>query len=483
MNRYSLATLESELSKKKYIPICIDSRNAEKGCVFVALPGSSVDGGLFIPDAVSRGASYVVCRYNEVEHCGSAIAIVVDDPRYTLGRLARIVYNTEDLSMPVIGVTGTNGKTTITYLLEYLFRTKGKRTGVIGTIAYRWPGFSKEAPLTTPQCLELHAMLAQMQLHKTDIAFMEVSSHALDQQRIAGINFKGVIFTNLTQDHLDYHKDMKDYFYAKARLFFEYPSNNKIMVASMDNSWGKKLAKIIPGIIGFGLKNKPKQVSKYVFGKILSSSRDGLHLQMSFRDKSWELHTPLVGAHNAENLLAVQAISLQLGMSPDDFHCFETFTGVPGRLERIVNKKQLDIFVDYAHTPDALVNVLSALREAGFKRIITVFGCGGNRDKAKRPLMGKAVAKLSDVAVLTSDNPRNEDPESIIADVLPGLKKAKQVITEPNREKAIRQAITILSHGDVLLVAGKGHECTQQIGFIKYPFSDQTVIRKILECD
>lgn len=482
MNRYPLKALESEL-EKKHMPICIDSRKVEKGCVFVALPGSSVDGGLFIPDAVSRGAAYVVCRQNEVEYCGSAIPIVVDDPRYTLGKLARIFYDTGNLSMPIIGVTGTNGKTTITYLLEYLFRTKGNRTGVIGTIAYRWPGFSKEAPLTTPQCLDLHAMLAQMQVDKTEIVFMEVSSHALDQRRIAGISFKGVIFTNLTQDHLDYHKDMKEYFHAKARLFFEYPSKNKVMVASMDSQWGRKLAKLVPEIIGFGFKNKPTQVSNYLFGKILSSSRAGLHLQMSFKDKVWELCTPLVGAHNAENLLAVQAISLQLGLTPEDFYCFEKFTGVPGRLERIVNKKQLDIFVDYAHTPDALINVLSALRNVGFKRIITVFGCGGNRDKAKRPLMGKAVAKLSDVAVLTSDNPRNEDPELIMADVLPGLKKAKQIITEPDREKAIRQALELLSPGDALLVAGKGHECTQQIGFMKYPFSDQSVIRKILGCD
>ena len=320
MNRYPLKALESEL-EKKHMLICIDSRKVEKGCVFVALPGSSVDGGLFIPDAVSRGAAYIVCRHNEVEYCGSAIPIVVDDPRYTLGRLARIFYNTGNLSMPIIGVTGTNGKTTITYLLEYLFRAKGNRTGVIGTIAYRWPGFSKEAPLTTPQCLDLHAMLAQMQVDKTEIVFMEVSSHALDQRRIAGISFKGVIFTNLTQDHLDYHKDMKEYFHAKARLFFEYPSKNKIMVASMDNQWGRKLAKLVPEIIGFGFKNKPTQVSNYLFGKILSSSRAGLHLQMSFKDKVWELCTPLVGVHNAENLLAVQAISLQLGLAPEDFCC------------------------------------------------------------------------------------------------------------------------------------------------------------------
>lgn len=482
MGRYSITALEAELLEKK-IPIHIDSRKAEKGCIFVALPGSSVDARMFIPDAVSRGAAYVVCRAENEDYCGSAAAVIVDDPRYVLGKLARIVYNTKNLSIPIIGVTGTNGKTTTTYLLEYLFREKGKKTGVIGTIAYRWPGYYKDASLTTPQCLDLHSMLSQMQADKTDIAFMEVSSHALAQQRIAGISFSGVVFTNLTQDHLDYHKDMREYFYVKARLFFEYPSNDKVMAASMDNAWGRKLAKIVPELVGFGFKKKPRCVSRYLFGKILSSSTTGLHLQMKFEDQEWKIRTPLVGMHNAENLLAVQAISLQLGVSPDEFSCFEKFTGVPGRLERIPNKKQLDIFVDYAHTPDALINVLLALRGVNFRRIITVFGCGGNRDRTKRPLMGQAVAKFSDVAVLTSDNPRNEDPEAIIADVLPGLRGAKQVIIEPDREQAIQKAISILHPGEVLLVAGKGHESTQQIGSIKYPFSDQTVIRKILGCD
>ena len=203
---------------------------------------------------------------------------------------------------------------------------------------------------------------------------------------------------------------------------------------------------------------------------------------MCIRDRTWELHSPLVGRFNAENLLAVQALALGFDLTPADFQCFETFNGVPGRLERIPNPANLDIFVDYAHTPDALVNVLTSLRGAGFQRIVTVFGCGGDRDRTKRPLMGEAVARFSDVAVLTSDNPRHEDPEAIMADVMPGLKGAGQVLREPDRGTAILKALDLLKPGDVLLVAGKGHERTQQIGDVKHPFSDQRIIREILGC-
>lgn len=481
MSKYSVAALEAELLEKK-MSIYTDSREVEQGCIFVALKGSSVDGRLFIPDAVARGASYVVCQAEDESVCGSATPIVVEDPRHTLGSLARIVYNTHKSNMPIIGVTGTNGKTTTTYLLEYLFRSKGKKTGVIGTIAYRWPGYIQDAPLTTPQCLELHSMLAQMRLAGTDIVFMEVSSHALDQQRVAGVDFSGVVFTNLTQDHLDYHKDMETYFFAKSKLFLESPYKNKVMAASMDNPWGRKLGKAIPELVGFGFKKKPKDSSRYLSGKVISSSTSGLHLQMQFEGQQWDFQTPLIGRYNAENLLAVQAISLQLGITPEDFSCFETFTGVSGRLERIENDQQLDIFVDYAHTPDALMNVLSALQDVGFKRILTVFGCGGNRDHTKRPLMGEAVTKFSDVVILTSDNPRNEDPEAIMADVMPGLGNAKKIVTEPDRKKAIYKAIAMLQPEEVLLIAGRGHEKTQEINNVKYPFSDRNVVQEILEC-
>ncbi len=465
--------------------LCIDSRKVTPGSVFVALPGSRTDGAAFIADAVARGAAYVVCSPEAARDCGETEVVDCADPRQALGLLARARYGTGKLGFPVVGVTGTNGKTTTTYLLDHLFASAGHRTGVLGTISYRWPGHCQEAPMTTPDCLDVHACLSSMQSAGVEAAFMEVSSHALDQRRVAGIDFGGAIFTNLTQDHLDYHGDMETYFLAKRRLFVDddgKPFSDRIMAAGTDGEWGARLARSVPEIIGFGLGPRPEGVQRYMQGRILSSGTSGLKLLVSFEGREWELTSPLVGQFNAENLLGVQAIAVGMGLEPESFSCLESFCGVPGRLERIPNPQGLDIFVDYAHTPDALVNVLSALRGAGFERIVTVFGCGGDRDRTKRPLMGEAVARLSDVAVLTSDNPRHEDPEAIMADVMPGLDTAREVIAEVDRRQAIGRALSMLRPGDALLVAGKGHENTQQIGDVKHPFSDQKTIRELLGC-
>lgn len=480
----SLASLASLVAAQK-IFLCADSRKVTPGCVFFALPGNTVDGGVFIEDAVSRGAAWVVCRPEHTRLCGPAKPIVCLNPRQAMGSLANAFYETASLPFPVIGVTGTNGKTTVTYLLDHMFLAGKKKTGVLGTITYRWPGHEEDAPLTTPDCLELHAMFAQMRETGVEVACMEVSSHALEQDRVAGVAFKGAVFTNLTQDHLDYHKDMEAYFQAKSRLFLHAegrPFTDRVMAVGTDNIWGAKLARMLPEPIRYGLQPRPEKNGRYLKGEILSNAPEGLHLRMSFEDRIWDLKSPLVGQFNAENLLAVQALGLGLNFNPADFKCFETFGGVPGRLERILNPQEFNIFVDYAHTPDALINVLSALRSAGFKRLVTVFGCGGNRDRTKRPLMGEAVAQLSDVAVLTSDNPRHEDPEAIMNDTMPGLAGAGLVIKEVDRRQAIKKALELLLPGDALLVAGKGHERTQQIGSVKYPFSDQQVIREMLGC-
>lgn len=483
MGMYSLSLLESRVTEQG-VDLCIDSRRATPGCVFVALPGSTADGARFIADAVTRGAAYVVCRPECAASCGSAEVVDCADPRKALGLLARARYGTASLPFPVIGVTGTNGKTTTTYLLDHLFASAGKRTGVLGTVSYRWPGHREDAPMTTPDCLDVHAMLADMRDAGVEMAFMEVSSHALDQNRVAGVDFRGAVFSNLTQDHLDYHHDMESYFRAKARLFVDEdgkPFPSRVMAIGVDNPWGAALAAMAPEAITFGLQS-PVGRGRYLAGKVLSSTTAGLHLHASFEGREWEFRTPLVGNFNAENLLAVQGIALGFGVDPEAFGCFETFCGVPGRLERILNPQKLDVFVDYAHTPDALINVLNALRGAGFKRIVTVFGCGGNRDRTKRPLMGEAVAKLSDVAVLTSDNPRHEEPEAIMADVLPGLAGAAEVYSDPDRRRAIEKGLSLVKPGDALLIAGKGHESTQQIGDVKHPFSDQQTVREILGC-
>lgn len=491
MGMSSLSLLESHIRecRKTADPatlpeICIDSRQVKPGSIFVALPPSEegkLGGAAFIADAMTNGAKYVVCKPEDSTVCLKNQVEIVDcaDPRKALGLLAQARYGTDALSFPLVGVTGTNGKTTCTYLLSHLMHSAGRKTGVIGTIAYLWPGHRELAPMTTPDCLQMHSMLESMQKENVDVVCMEVSSHALDQDRLAGMTFSGAIFTNLTQDHLDYHKDMAHYFQAKAKLFQQYCSASAVRVIGTDNIWGQKLFSLFPNAIGYGLTAQKNR--NFLFGEILSNSTNGLHLRMTYEGKSWELKTPLIGRFNAENLLAVQALGLGFGLT--DFQAFETFNGVSGRLERIPDPAGgRHIFVDYAHTPDALLNVLATLKDVGFQRIVTVFGCGGDRDRTKRPLMGEAVAQYSDVAVLTSDNPRHEDPQAIMNDVMPGLKKSKHLVCEPDRHKALGMALELLKPGDALLVAGKGHEQTQQIGDIKHPFSDQSILKEMLGC-
>ncbi|HEU6437054.1 MAG TPA: UDP-N-acetylmuramoyl-L-alanyl-D-glutamate--2,6-diaminopimelate ligase [Nitratidesulfovibrio sp.] len=472
-----------------------DSRKVGRGDVFVAVPGvaanggAGVDGGDFIAKAWAAGAWAVVCLPGRVDAAladapQGAVVAAHDDPRAAIGLLGQARHGTAALSFPVVAVTGTNGKTTITYLLEHVFSALGRRAGVLGTVSYRWPGFAMDAPLTTPDCIETHAMLARMEAAGVDVALMEVSSHALDQRRVAGIRFAGAILTNLTQDHLDYHGDMEHYYAAKARLFTELPDADKACAVNADDAWGRRLLGEVPHAVGFGLDAANAVPGrKFLHGEMVRNATSGLALRMTFEGRQWELSSHLVGAHNASNLLAVQAVCLGMGLAPQDFASLADFAGVPGRLERIVNPQGLDIFVDYAHTPDALENVLRALRAVGFARIVTVFGCGGNRDRTKRPLMGQAVARYADVAVLTSDNPRHEDPQAIMADVLPGLADAREVVADADRAQAIGKALALLQPGDVLLVAGKGHESYQQIGDRKVPYSDQQVIREILGCN
>ena len=471
--------------------LCADSRLVQRGDIYVAIPGNRVDGAEFSLQAVQAGAVAVVGRARpELSASLSAedrLFVASDDPARDFGLLAQALYGTDSLSFPVIGVTGTNGKTTVTYLLGHLFEAAGKKIGVLGTVSYRWPGHEEIASLTTPDTLRIHAMLAAMRQAGVQAAFMEVSSHALDQRRAAGIPFSGAVFTNLTQDHLDYHQDMEQYFAAKARLFHEQADG--VMVVNAGDAWGLRLLTGLRGAIAYGLKGKmPEQTGAVLTGEILANTPAGLHLGLSWGKRQWTIRSPLIGAYNAENLLAAQAVGLGFGLAPGQMDSFGNFYGVPGRLERIPARyrgQELHVFVDYAHTPDALINVLSALRGVGFSRLITVFGCGGNRDRTKRPLMGEAVARLSDVAVLTSDNPRHEDPQAIMAEVMPGLRQGTgrvDVRTEVDRRKAIELALSLARPGDAVLVAGKGHERTQQIGDCKHPFSDQSVVRELAPC-
>lgn len=455
-----------------------DSRNISPGDIFIAISGNEINGADFIADAIARGASDIVCQEqfkNIIPDSFKGNIILHADPRQALGELAAARYGTGNLPLTIIGLTGTNGKTTSAFLLEHIFKSAGKRVGVIGTVNYRWPGNLIPAPLTTPDALTLHEIISKMNKSGVEVVIMEVSSHALVQNRVGGLSFAGALFTNLTQDHLDFHKNMEEYFRAKAKLFYEVPRDTKKMAINFDDEHGARLIKNFPHACSFGMSDKGEGHLK---GAILSHTQKGMSLAMKYGNKEWVINTPLVGEFNAMNLLGVQALALQFGI--DDFSSLESFTGVCGRLERVETPENFHIFVDYAHTPDALVKALKALRGAGFKKIITVFGCGGNRDKTKRPLMGEAVARHSDVAILTSDNPRYEDPNSIINDVLPGLSASPEVYVEADRKMATALGISLLDNNSALLIAGKGHEDYQIINGQKYHYSDQETVRELI---
>jgi UDP-N-acetylmuramoyl-L-alanyl-D-glutamate--2,6-diaminopimelate ligase len=472
------------------------SAQVQPGEVFVALPGTRTDGAAHIAEAVVRGAGFVVVGPNQdvrrqarTEVESGALILEVPDPREALGELAAVYHGT-DLRCPLlVGVTGTNGKTTVTYLVQHLLEAAGRCVGVIGTIGARWPKGAVNSGMTTPDCWTLHEILARMRDDEVDVVCLEVSSHALAQKRTAGLCFEVAILTNVTQDHLDYHGEMERYFQAKALLFAPSVAGQtaaaQARVINADDAYGQRLLRQWGGLgylLGDHVCAHVRAGEDCLRGTITFCDRRGLGLSMSHQGQTWELQSTLVGRHNAANLLAAQGAGLCLGLKPKQMRSLESFAGVPGRLERIPNAQGLDIFVDYAHTPDALDNVLRALKELDFKRLIVVFGCGGNRDRAKRPLMAQAVARWADVVMLTSDNPRHEAPEAIMDDAWPGLQGCPQALREADRRAAISRALGLMRPGDGLLVAGKGHETTQQVGETKLPFHDPTVIRELLGC-
>ncbi len=465
------------------VPVAGHSAKVVPGGAFVAVAGTAADGARFVPDALERGAAYVVAAAGTALPAGATARLIeVADPKAALGALAGARYGTDRMAMPVVAVTGTNGKTTVSYLLERLGAAAGRKVGVLGTVAYRWPGFSRDASLTTPDCLTIHENLGAMARAGCDLAIMEASSHALDQDRLAGLSFAAAAFTNLTQDHLDYHRDMETYFAAKAKLFRNYLAAPQNAVLNFDDPFGLRLLREFPQGVGYGLGQPPRGFARLLAGCMREHGRDGLVLGVGFGDTAFEVASPMPGRHNAANILAAMGLALVLGLPAETFAALADFHGAPGRLERIPNPSGLTVLVDYAHTPDALENVLSAAREFTPGRLFAVFGCGGDRDRTKRPRMAAAVARFADVAVLTSDNPRHEDPLAIMDDARPGLAGARRAILEPDRHRAIELALGEMGPEDVLVIAGKGHETYQQIGDVKYPFSDAAVVRELTGC-
>lgn len=451
-----------------------DSRNVSADSLFFVTSASSV----YMDDALKRGARAVVTD-GDIDHPFACIIRVEDVPR-ALGEAASQFYGHPSRKMHVTGITGTNGKTTTTYLMESILEAAGKKPGVIGTISYRYGGRTLAAPNTTPGASETNALLRDMLDAGTSHVVMEVSSHALHQSRIEGIDFDVAVFTNLTHDHLDYHGDFESYKASKRLLFEDHLARSskkkRYAIMNIDDPSIRDLAVASPvTMLSYSTRGFADAcLSSY------SESIDGLTLTLSLPGRKIPIVSPLVGMFNASNILAASLSGHATGISPQAIkEGVERLSGVPGRLERIANDRGISIFVDYAHTPDALENVLILLARLKKGRLIVVFGCGGNRDAAKRPLMGAIAARLADEVIVTSDNPRNEDPLWIIEDIRRGLEgRAARII--PDRREAIFEGIGSARPDDVVLVAGKGHEDYQIIGGTTLHFSDREVIEESL---
>lgn len=451
------------------------------GCCFVAIRGFKSDGHQFVSEAIAKGAKVVVVE-KELALSEPITKVVVKDTRDCLARLSHLLCGEPTKQLCLVGITGTNGKTTTAGLIESIWLSAGIPSGLLSTVGYRWKEFSKEAPRTTPESWDLQKMFRSMVQEGVKHCVMEVTSHAIDLKRVVGCHFDGAVFTNLSEDHLDYHQTMERYFACKARLFRErlVVSEKKSIwaVLNWDDPYGKTLASGLPA-----------KLWRY-------STQEGSGVEIALRRVSlgWqcmtmEVHTPLgnllltselIGMFNVSNILAAVAAAMAMGIPLKYIQQgVAHFKGIPGRLERLGNKK-FEVFVDYAHTPDALQKVLTALRELKPKRLLTLFGCGGNRDRFKRPLMGEMAERLSDAVVVTSDNPRDEEPRAILQDILKGIKNPLSVIVMEDRKEAIRKILELARPGDCVLIAGKGHETYQEVKGMKHPFDDRVVAGEIL---
>ena len=455
--------------------IAIDSRQVGEGFLFVAVPGTQVDGHQFIPKAVGQGAAAVICQTLPPTLADGVAYVQVEDSESAVGLLAHRFFGEPTCKLDLIGVTGTNGKTTIATLLYTMFRQFGYKCGLVSTVCNYIDGEAIPTDHTTPDPITLNRLLGRMADEGCRYAFMEVSSHSVVQHRIAGLNFKGGIFTNLTRDHLDYHKTFEAYRDAK-KGFFDLLPKGAFAVVNADDRNGL-----------FMTQNTQAEVHTYSLrtmadfrARILEESFEGMLLEMNGR----EVSVQFIGRFNVQNLLAVYGAAVCMGKKADDvLLSLSTLPPVNGRFETIRSREGVTAIIDYAHTPDALDNVLATINEILKKpgQCITVCGAGGNRDKGKRPLMAQSTVRASDRVIITSDNPRFEEPQAIINDMLAGITEAddkRKVLSIADRREAIRTACALAQPGDVILIAGKGHEDYQEIKGIKYHFDDHEVVRE-----
>ena len=479
IRRLNARTVDGSLNRE-ITNIAYDSRLVAPGHLFVAIRGAHFDGHTFIEQAVDKGASAVVGERVGLSH--RATMIVVPDSREALAQLASVFHGEPARKLTMVGVTGTNGKTTTSFLIKHLLEKSNRPTGLVGTVQYEIGKRILPALRTTPESLDLQELLRQCLEAGCRNVVMEVSSHALSQSRANEIGFDIGVFTNLTREHLDFHEGMKEYFEAKARLFENLRTNEKksrAAIINVDDPYGQQLvarfAKDVP-VLTYGMGARADfRASNF---RIEPS---GTSYQLDAREKSYLVRLPLIGRFNIYNSLAALAAANAAGVDlRNSVAGLARAPQVPGRLEAVSAKRQFQVFVDYAHTDDALLNVLKTCRDLNPNRLIVVFGCGGNRDKAKRPLMGNAADRLADWTIITSDNPRKEDPEAIIRDIEVGFKR-KNYEKIFDRKKAIARAIELAKPRDIVLIAGKGHEKTQEFSDYTIPFDDVEVAARALE--
>lgn len=449
-----------------------DSRRVSKGDLFFCYAGGKYDSHNYVDEAIRRGAVAIICQ---TPFDKSAVQIIVKDGREQVAKIARAFYGFPDKKLKIVGVTGTNGKTTITHMLYEIFNGAGNKSGIIGTLGVKFADRIISPELTTPDPIYLFRVLDEMVKSKIKYVFMEVSAHALYYNKIDGITFEVGIFTNCTQDHLDFFADMAEYGRTKALMFKD--GRCKYAVINSDDSLGIKLSSSLKNVVSYGIENPAD-----VFAVDIIQNISGTKYVINLFDELYEIQLNMLALHNVYNSMAAAVCSKLLGIKTEDVaKGLKNLGGVEGRLEKVAYFNGGAIFVDFAHTPDGLEKSLKSLKGLCKNRLICVFGCGGNRDRSKRPIMGSLAAKYADFIVLTSDNPRFEDAHDIIRDIEKGMKnKCENYVTVTERETAIEYAINLMTKGDILLVAGKGGEHYQEIMGIKHSYNDNTIIKKII---
>jgi UDP-N-acetylmuramoyl-L-alanyl-D-glutamate--2,6-diaminopimelate ligase len=455
--------------------IQMDHRLIKQGDMFICIKGFTVDGHQFAEKAVANGATVLIAE--KALEIGNVLTIVVPDTIRALALFSAVFYRHPTTKFPLIGITGTNGKTTITYLLEHIFQTASKKTGIIGTIQVKIGNETLEVKNTTPDALQLQRIFNQMVKSNVDIAMMEVSSHALDLGRVYGCDFDIAVFTNLTQDHLDYHKDMDDYLRAKTLLFTglgnSYQHHNKYAVLNKDDIHSPVIAKSTSQpIITYGIENEADVMATDIMYHV-----KGMHFTLVTPSGNMTITSRLMGKFNIYNMLAAVSVALLRQVPVATIkHALESMPGIAGRFEQVDIGQDYAVIVDYAHTPDSLENVLTTIEDFKEQKVYVVVGTGGDRDKKKRPLMAKVAVDHGDWVIFTSDNPRTEAPGAILQDMTTDLTAENYEVIK-NRGAAIKQAIGLAKTGDVILIAGKGHETYQEINGVRYDFDDRLVAK------